>query len=76
MDEDELHQYTYLWDGTQPAWRLVALGRPGAFVILNEETSVGLIIEDDEVYKAVTAKMLASGVKVVAAPQPPARRKE
>jgi hypothetical protein len=66
---DELQEYVYLWDGTEPGWSLLKL-KPGPagtprYGILNVVTQSTVIIEDDEVSQAAKAEMLARGCLVL-----------
>ena len=65
---NELSEYEYLWDGSDPGWVLVAEddAEPGVkFVIYNKKRKTMLLIEDASVSKAVNERMLSIGVEIL-----------
>jgi hypothetical protein len=64
-----MKEYGYLWEGSEPSWGLLwrNASRPGEepeYSIVNMETKILLIIEDDEAAEQVVKKMLACGVEI------------
>jgi hypothetical protein len=61
--------YAYLWDGSEPGWVLVqldsAVHEAERLAIVHAPTRSALLIEDDEVRRDVTQRMLLAGVKRV-----------
>jgi hypothetical protein len=61
----EVQKLAHLWDGSQPFWALLSLGNNDNYVIVNLDSKMATIIEDDSLAEQVIAQMLLSGVKVV-----------
>lgn len=69
---NELEEFAYLWDGSEPGWCLVRVDatKPlgaAALAIYNRDASHALIIEDDKVYAQVIERMSTAGCPVVSA---------
>ena len=65
---NELSEYEYLWDGSDPGWVLVADddAEPGVeFVVYNKNRKTMLVIEDASVSKVVSERMLSIGVEIL-----------
>ena len=70
--ESDNSELSYLWDGSDRDWVLFHLNPSEAlenarFVIRNKRTKIALILEDDDEYEEVIARMKAGGVKIVTA---------
>ncbi|VYU71785.1 hypothetical protein [Metakosakonia massiliensis] len=66
--EENLSEYIYLWDGSEPGWALFNLadeGCPPIYIIQNTITKIGLIIEDENEENQVIKRMLNENVKII-----------
>ena len=67
---DEIDTFGYLWSSPNGPWVLVAIeGDTTLPVIFNQETRVALIVEDDDLYRAVVERMRDVGIRTISAPE-------
>ncbi len=62
--------FSYLWDGSEDGWVLLHVNflennEEPRYLIVNTETRLAKIIEDEDYFNAVVKKMLNSEVDVV-----------
>lgn len=67
MNDD---QYSYLWDGSAPAWALLHINSSSReeeprYVIVNTDTKRTLLIQDNATYARVKELMLEHGARIV-----------
>jgi hypothetical protein len=66
MSDEDLAEYRNLWDGSEPGWVLVRSAEdPDSFLIYNERTRFGWLVEDDDKQKRVVERMLREKVPVL-----------
>ena len=76
MNSIDLTEYEYIWTTERDDWELLYVGTLGdrkLYAIVNEKTKGGLIIEDNDCYRAVVEKMIAEGIEVTQNLNPPKR---
>jgi hypothetical protein len=65
-DEDDLNDFAFLWDGSEPGWALwEATDKPGTYLPINKLTRVAKIIEIDDLADRVCRRMKEAGCEVV-----------
>ena len=66
MNDDDLAEYRNLWNGSEPGWVLVRdAEHPDRFIIYNERTRFGWLIEDEDKKARVVERMLREKVPVL-----------
>ncbi|TCW78743.1 hypothetical protein C5O80_31075 [Burkholderia sp. SRS-46] len=65
---DQLENFKYLWDGSQPQWALLTMEQNGqpSYLVVNTQSRAAKIIEDDVLAQQIIERMLDAGVRVVA----------
>jgi len=63
--QEQVQKYQYLWDGSEPQWALLSAGNDARYLIVDTESKMAMIIEDDVLARQVIERMLAAGVRVV-----------
>lgn len=64
---DKLLSYKYLFDGSSPQWCLVKVrdDEENPYLIVDVESRMALLIEDDELGAQIIKRMLTAGVKIL-----------
>ena len=62
----ELLNYQYLWDSTAPQWGLIKEENINGlfYFVVNVQTKMALLIENDELKQQIIDKMLSANVKI------------
>jgi hypothetical protein len=67
--DDKILQFDFLWDGSAPEWALCNVSKDAhespKYVIVNTETRMVKLIENNILFSEVINKMLSSGVRIV-----------
>jgi hypothetical protein len=63
---DELLSYQYLWDGTSSQWGLMDVNPEATaqYLIVNTETKMAMLIDDDELATQIIGRMLEAKVRI------------
>jgi hypothetical protein len=64
---DELDEFNHLWDGSEPGWALFELPGGGQLIV-NSQTFLAKIIEDDDLAVRVRQRMKDSGCQILKEP--------
>jgi hypothetical protein len=70
MQQNEVIEFSYLWDGSSPSWVLLHINateeaEDPEYLIVNTEERNTLLIGNDDLYERVIQQMLLSGVRIV-----------
>jgi hypothetical protein len=70
MQQNEIAEFGYLWDGSSPSWVLLHVNvteeaEDPEYLIVNIKERNTLLIGNDDLYERVIQQMLLSGVRIV-----------
>ena len=66
MSKDELAEFAYLWDGSEPGWVVLrATDLLGGFMVFHKTNSTALLIESESLNEAVCKRMIENGCEIL-----------